>query len=265
MNSLAGRVAVVTGGGRGIGASIAAMLLHAGARVAVIDLAAPPTAEADDVVEINRFVGDVTDEKQMVECSGRIVKDVGPVEILVNCAAKFQEPRSPSTLTLDRWDKVVSVALRGTYIACRVFGEQMAQGKGGAIVNIASVAGMVSFPYHAYGPAKSGVISLTQSLAAEWGTAGIRVNAVSPGFTLTEQMQQALDRGTNLASAMSRGSALGRLVEPDEVARAVLFLASPAASAITGINLPVDCGWLAGVTWQPYGGLRGQEEDTLWT
>jgi NAD(P)-dependent dehydrogenase (short-subunit alcohol dehydrogenase family) len=137
-----------------------------------------------------------------------------------------------------------------------VFGLPMVAARRGAIVNIASVAGMRSMPMHAYAPAKAAVISLTQCLAAEWGPAGVRVNAVSPGFTRTPGLQAAIDRGERDPANLIAMSAMGRMVEGEEIARAVSFLASDDASAITGINLPVDCGWLVTPSWSTYGGLR---------
>ena len=120
----------------------------------------------------------------------------------------------------------------------------MAKRGGGAIVNIASTAGMRSMPLHAYAPAKAAIISLTECLAAEWGPLRVRINCVSPGFTHTPAMKAAFEAGTRDQAIIISNMALGRLVEPDEVARAVGFLVSDDASAITGINLPVDCGFL---------------------
>jgi NAD(P)-dependent dehydrogenase (short-subunit alcohol dehydrogenase family) len=154
------------------------------------------------------------------------------------------------------YDRVTHIDQRGTYLACVVFGLPMVAARRGAIVNIASVAGMRSMPMHAYAPAKAAVISLTQCLAAEWGPAGVRVNAVSPGFTRTPGLQAAIDRGERDPANLIAMSAMGRMVEGEEIARAVTFLVSDDASAITGINLPVDCGWLVTPSWSTYGGLR---------
>ena len=107
-----------------------------------------------------------------------------------------------------------------------------------------------------YAPAKAAVVAITECLAAEWGPAGIRVNAVSPGHTLTPALQDAIDKGERDVATLERNNALGRMVQPVEVARAVAFLASTDAGAITGINLPVDCGWLVTGSWHSYGGLR---------
>ena len=153
------------------------------------------------------------------------------------------------------WDDVVRIDQRGTYVACLAFGRRMVARRRGAIVNIASIAGMRSMPLHAYSPAKAAVISITGNLAAEWGRAGVRVNCVSPGYTRTPALQAAIDRGERDVSSLIALSALGRMVEPEDIGRAVAFLCSVEAGAITGVNLPVDCGWLVTPSWLTYGGL----------
>lgn len=258
MQRLEGKIAAITGGAGGIGKAIGQVFAEAGAQVALIDLDGDRTEVVAAALGGRGFAADVANETDVQDCAAAIRKHFGAnADILVNCASILQAPLPPRRLKQERWDAVVEVGLRGTYLCCATFGEAMTQGAGGSIVNIASVGGMISFPYHAYGPAKAGVIALTRSLAAEWGGMGVRVNAVSPGFTLTEQLRDAADRGLTPLDPIVRTTPQGRLVEPREVAEATLFLASPAASAITGVNLPVDCGWLAGVTWEPYGGLRG--------
>ena len=132
----------------------------------------------------------------------------------------------------------------------------MARRGAGAIVNIASVAGLRSTPLHSYTPAKAAVISLTECLAAEWGRSGVRVNAVSPGHTLTPAMQAQVDSGERDLDALASNTALGKLVTPDDIADAVCFLASDDAKAITGASLPIDAGWLAATSWHSYGGVR---------
>jgi NAD(P)-dependent dehydrogenase (short-subunit alcohol dehydrogenase family) len=128
----------------------------------------------------------------------------------------------------------------------------------GAIVNIASIAGMTSAPAHAYAAAKAGVIQLTATLAADWGPFGIRVNAVSPGFTRTPALVAAIASGALSERLMTRHAALGRIVEPGEVASAIVFLLGPQSSGITGINLPVDAGLLSGLPWDSYGLTRSE-------
>jgi NAD(P)-dependent dehydrogenase (short-subunit alcohol dehydrogenase family) len=165
-------------------------------------------------------------------------------------------PARPHDLPMSVWDDVVRVDQRGTYVACLAFARGMIGRRRGNIVNIASIAGMRSMPLHAYAPAKAAVIAITECLAAEWGPSGVRVNAVSPGYTLTPALKNAIDRGERDVSSLSANAALRRLVDPAEIARVVAFLVSDAASAMTGANVPVDCGWLVGTSWSTYGGLR---------
>ena len=178
-------IAVVTGGASGIGAACCRVLAAAGAMVAVLDR---DEARANALAaEINgkAWVADVGDEKAIEACAGAIEAAVGPVNILVNSAGVIQVPVAPEQLAMSAWDDVVRIDQRGTYVASVAFGRRMATRGRGSIVNIASVAGMRSMPLHAYAPAKAAVIAMTECLAAEWGRSGVRVNAVSPGYTLT--------------------------------------------------------------------------------
>ena len=154
------------------------------------------------------------------------------------------------------WDRIVNVHQRGTYMMCAKIGSRMAERRRGSIVNIASVAGMTSAPLHAYGPAKAALISLTQCLATEWGRAGVRVNAVSPGYVSTPGVERGFESGMLQRGDFAEASALGRLVAPEEIANGVLFLASDLASAVTGVTLPIDAGFLVATPWAAYGGVR---------
>src|SRR5690349_9244764 len=247
-------VAVVSGAASGIGAACCRELAVRGARLALLD-------RDEGVHVVAREVGgrawivDVADEAALERCAASIEAELGPAEILVNSAGVIQVPLPPDRLSMADWDEVVRVDQRGTYVAAMVFGLRMAARRRGSIVNIASVAGMRSMPLHSYAPAKAAVIAITECLAAEWGPAHVRVNSVSPGYTRTPALQAAIDKGERDVSALENNSALGRLVEPEEIARAVAFLAGPDAAAITGVNLPVDCGWLVTGSWHTYGGL----------
>jgi NAD(P)-dependent dehydrogenase (short-subunit alcohol dehydrogenase family) len=254
ITSLSG-VAVITGGASGIGAACCRELAARGARIALLDRDERVHAVAREV-DGRSWLADVADEAGMRRCAEAIEKELGPVEILVNSAGVIQVPLPPEQLPMSIWDEVVRVDQRGTYVASLVFGTRMVARRRGSIVNIASVAGMRSMPLHAYAPAKAAVIAMTECLAAEWGPAQVRVNSVSPGYTRTPALQAAIDKGERDVSALERNAALGRLVSPAEIANAVAFLASADAAAITGANLPVDCGWLVAGSWNTYGGLR---------
>lgn len=248
-------IAVVTGGASGIGEACCRELHARGARVVVLDR----DARAHEVARAiggKAHIADVTDDAGLETCASAIERDVGPVEILVNSAGIVQNALRPEALPMQLWDEVVRIDQRGVWLCCRAFGRFMVERRRGAIVNIASITGMRSVPLHAYAPAKAAVIAMTECLAAEWGPTQVRVNAVSPGYTRTPALQGMLDRGERDARVLEANAALGRLVETADVANAVAFLVSPEASAITGVNLPVDCGWLVAPSWHTYGGLR---------
>lgn len=253
-------ISIVTGGASGIGLACVQQLLARGDRVIVIDL--PGTWHNNLATGAVFYDGDVTDETSLRHLAERIEREHGPVSVLVNSAGIIQPKLPPEKMDMQLWDKVIAVDQRGTYLCCAIFGARMAALGHGAIVNIASITGSRSVPLHAYAPAKAAVISITQCLAAEWGRSGVRVNAVSPGYTLTPALQAAIDRGDRDIAELANPTALGRLIEPREIADAVLFLSSSQASAITGIDLPVDAGWLVGAPWQTYGGVPHAREQT---
>lgn len=252
---LKGRLAVVTGGASGIGLACVRKLHEAGARIAIADR--DVEAATRIAAELGALVVAVdVAEEAAVDQAAQQVREAGGADILVNCAGVLQRTLPPSELTLREWDFVARVDLRGTYLCCARFGNDMALRGRGAIVNIASVAGMRSGPLHSYAPAKAGVISLTECLAGEWGPRGVRVNCVSPGFTQTPALDKGFSTRTLASANLTAQSALGRLVAADEIAHAVAFLASDLASAVTGVNLVVDAGHLVAGSWAPYGGLR---------
>lgn len=251
-----GRVVVVTGGASGIGESCARTFRDCGARVIVADKNREAAQRLAEELGATAVALDVGDEAGIDAALASIERMAGAIEVLVNSAGVLQRPLPPGELTMKEWDLVARVDLRGTYLCCAAAGTRMAARRRGSIVNIASVAGMRSGPLHAYGPAKAGVISLTQCLAAEWGRSGVRVNAVSPGFTRTPALAKGVDKAVLDPDEMAGASAIGRLLEAKEVAAAVCFLASDLASGITGVNLPVDLGYLVATAWQSYGGLR---------
>ena len=255
-------LSVVTGGSSGIGAACVRHLAKRGDLVIALDLPGTWSEAKMEELGVHAYACDVTDEQAVRDSAAMIEAKHGQISALVNSAGILQRRLTPDKLTMTEWDRVVAVDQRGTYLACAVFGSRMAELGAGAIVNIASITSMRSVPLHAYAPAKAAVASMTACLAAEWGRAGVRVNAISPGYVLTEALQAAIDRGDRNPEDLTSQAAMGRMVTPDEVADSVGFLLSPAAKAITGINLPVDAGWLAGSTWQTYGGVPPAQTNT---
>ena len=246
-------IVLVTGGSRGIGAATAGLLAGQGRRVVIVDLAPEPLPGTQAILWPAPF--DVASENAVVSGIADIEAAHGPITGLVNAAGVFGKMHRIERVRMDQWDREVNIDLRGTFLVARSVGVRMAERKRGAIVNVASIAGMTSGPIHAYTAAKAGVIQLTQTLAAEWGRAGVRVNAVSPGFTRTVALESGIASGALNEEMLSRPTAMNRLVEPIEVAQAIAWLLSPDSSAVTGVNLPVDAGFIAGSTWAAYGGM----------
>ncbi len=260
--SLDGKIAVVTGGASGIGEACVRLFAQRGAQVVVADLnverAAAVAAEIDGLA----MQLDVTDAEATARLADRVEAELGFCDIVVTSAGIAQNPVPPEKLRPETYDKVLEVDLKGTYLTAVEFGTRMARRGRGAIVTIASITGMRSTPLHSYAPAKAGVINLTEALAGEWGRSGVRINAISPGYTATPLLLKAIEGGHRDGDLLADNSALGRMVMPDEIAKAAAFLVSSEASAITGINLPVDCGWLVAGPWASYGGLRPSREGT---
>jgi NAD(P)-dependent dehydrogenase (short-subunit alcohol dehydrogenase family) len=250
---LGGRIALVTGAGSGIGAACADLLAAAGARVVVADLNAEAAQARANALRTEARVVDVSSLESVEALMAGVEADIGPIDIAVNSAGIAQLPKSPEELRQSSWDKIVAVDLRGTYLVCTQAGQRMARRGRGSIVNIASIAGTMPGPLHAYGPAKAGVVMMTANLAAEWGRSGVRINCLSPGHTLTPFIREKIEAGVRDPRPLEDFTALGRMVLPEEVASAVLFLVSDLSSAVTGMNLLVDCGASVTGGWRPYG------------
>jgi NAD(P)-dependent dehydrogenase (short-subunit alcohol dehydrogenase family) len=256
MNTFKGRTALVTGGASGIGLACAELLVQRGAHVVVADLHAVSTNAAAVRVGGVPLSFDVSQRAAVAQAHQTLRAQGIEVDLLVNCAGIVQAPDAPNKLAHAEFQRVLAIDFEGTYSCCAEFGSAMAQRGRGAIVNIASVAGMRSMPLHAYSPAKAAVISLTECLAAEWGRSGVRVNTVSPGYTVTAALQSQIDLGLRDPEKLKINSALGRLIAPRDIAGVVAFLLSEEASVITGVNLPADAGWLVAGSWSTFGGVR---------
>ena len=256
MSDQQGRVVVVTGGASGIGAASAEVLVAVGWRVVVAGHNLEKAKLVADRIGALAWYIDVSSDDSVTTAALEIEAKVGPVYGLVNSAGILQKPLAPHDFPMQEWDRVQSVNFRGAYVTSLAFARGMLARRKGSIVNISSVSGSRSMPLHSYAPAKAALISMTQCLAAEWGVAGLRINSVAPGYTLTPSLSAAIERGDRQVDGATRNTPLGELVQPAQVGDAVAFLLSDRASAITGVDLPVDCGWLVGTGWDMYGGLR---------
>ena len=248
---LTGSVAVVTGAGSGLGKAIAKALARHGADVAVTELPGK-TALAEETVGELRALGrraqaiplDVTDLGSIEALVPAVVGSFGRLDILVNNAG-LNIQRHALEVTEQDWDRVLDVNLKGLFFCSQAAGRHMVEHGGGRIVNIASQMGLVGYWRRAaYCSSKAGVVNLTRVLAIEWAKHRINVNAIAPTFVLTPLTAPMFEDADFKADVIAR-IPLGRLADPDDVANAAVYLASPAAKMVTGQTLAVDGGWTA--------------------
>ena len=247
---LSGRLAVVTGGGRGIGHACAEALAQAGARIVLVErdeAAARDGAAllAEAGADVTWRLVDVTDPAALDAAAAAIEQDIGAVEILVCCAGIAISGVAAETATPAQWRQVIDVNLNGVFWSCQSFGRAMLERGRGAIVNMGSMSGLVvNRPQEqaSYNASKAAVHQLTKSLAAEWAIRGIRVNAVAPTYIDTPMTRYGM-QDERLKQAWLEATPMGRVGRTDEIASVVLFLASEAASLLTGSIVVADAGY----------------------
>ena len=247
---LPGRVALVTGGASGIGYCIVEALAEAGAVVTIADLKqgdvdAAVATLADKGHAVEGVVMNVTDAARVTQVADDLVRKHGRVDILVNNAGIARSEIPAEEMEDERWLNVLDVNLNGSFWCARAFGRHMLAAGSGAIVNVGSMSGfIVNRPQGQshYNASKAAVHHLTKSLAAEWAPRGVRINAVAPTYIATP-INAFADRESEMYRRWIDGTPMGRLGEPEEVASVVLFLASDAASLMTGSIVLVDGGY----------------------
>jgi NAD(P)-dependent dehydrogenase (short-subunit alcohol dehydrogenase family) len=241
-------VALVTGAADGIGWATARRLASEATHVALLDLRAEAAAErARELGPDHVGLGcDVAREGDVVAAVGGLIERFGRIDILVNNAGVGEQGASTEEQSVEGFDRVLGVHLRGAFLMSREVGRSMRAQRSGSVVNISSIAGHAGIPgRNAYGAAKAGVSAMTRAMACEWARDGVRVNAVAPGYVRTALVGDLERRGLLDGRAIAARTPMGRMADPEEIAEAIAFLASSRASYVTGATLNADGGWLA--------------------
>jgi NAD(P)-dependent dehydrogenase (short-subunit alcohol dehydrogenase family) len=248
---LSGRKAIVTGGSRGIGRSIALGLAEAGAEICVVSRENVEAAEslASQLREIGRLQSfavkaDVSNRDAVESVVRQVIERWGKIDVLVNNAGISIGGPAESFLESD-WDRVMSVNLKGVFLCAQAVGRQMIKQNGGNIINVGSISGIVApRPQACYNASKAAVHMLTKCLAAEWAPFGIRVNCIAPGFMLTDMTSPSIIKFPERAGEyMIKPAVLNRIGQPDELAGAAVFLSSDASTFMTGEIMIIDGGY----------------------
>jgi NAD(P)-dependent dehydrogenase (short-subunit alcohol dehydrogenase family) len=249
MFSLNDEIAFVTGAGSGIGQAIAIGLAEAGANLALFDLGASnglddtAKAIADKGRRAIKTTGDVSDAESLARALQAADEQLGSLTLAVNCAG-IANARPAEDMPLDQWRKMIDVNLTGMFLSCQAEGRMMLPRGRGAIVNIASMSGTIvnrGLTQAHYNASKAGVIHLSKSLAMEWVGRGVRVNVISPGYTATPMNLRP--EVAEQSKIFERETPMGRMATVNEIVGPAVFLLSPAASFITGVDLLVDGGF----------------------
>jgi NAD(P)-dependent dehydrogenase (short-subunit alcohol dehydrogenase family) len=235
---LKGRTALVTGGSSGIGAAVADLFTELGAKVCTADI---KIGDSD-----SSLYGDVSSTADVSRMTAEALARLGSIDILVNSAGVADTNTPTVDQKPETWQRMIDVNLTGTLLMCQAVGSHMVKRRRGAIVNISSVTGISAFPRrNAYGATKAGVIMLTRSLASEWGSSGVRVNCVAPGYIRTPMVVALVEARKVDVDLIHRRTPLGRMGEPREIAQAIAYLSSDWAMFVSGATLSVDGGWAA--------------------
>ena len=245
---LQGRVALITGAGSGLGLATARTFAREGARVIINDIRleaaeAAVRAFGDGHIAIG---GDVSDETSVNAMVAEAEARCGKIDILVNNAGVPDSFTPTVDQPLAHWQRLIDIHLTGTYLVSKTVAPGMIERGSGVILNLNSIAGVLGLPVRtAYSAAKAGIGMLTRVLGCEWGPLGIRVNAVAPGYMLTPLTEKLISDGKIDEKRILRRTPMGRMGTADDIAEAMLFLASDRAKFITAVTLPVDGGYCA--------------------
>lgn len=248
MFDLGGRVCVVTGGGRGIGRSIATALAAHGGTVVVTGRSEDTLTRAVEEIRADGgtadwVAADMQDEAAVVRLAETVAERFGPSEVLVNNAGVNAIYKGAEKTSLDEWNTIIGTNLTGVFLSCREFGRQMLAAGRGSIINISSIGGRTGLgKTAAYCASKGGVELLSKSMAIDWAQKGVRVNCVAPAYVETD-LTSGLAEHPVLGAKIVGRTPMGRFARTDEISGAVVFLASDASSYMTGESIAVDGGW----------------------
>ncbi|WP_439603023.1 SDR family NAD(P)-dependent oxidoreductase [Devosia sp.] len=246
------KVVVVTGGASGIGEATARRFAAGGWTVEIADQNASRGKQICLELDATYEALDVADEASVKAYAAAVLQRRGQVDAVVNSAGVLQNAVRITEMEMAEFDRIHAINVRGTLLVNREFGAAMSAAGSGAIVNMGSLTTYRPSGQPAYAMGKASIKMLTEIMAAEFGPSGVRVNAVAPGYVLTPAMQARIDSGQRDPKLIVEKAALRRFVQPADVGEAIWFLCSEAAGAITGVTLPVDCGWLATSAYTAY-------------
>lgn len=257
MHSLTNKIAVVTGGGKGIGRSIALKYASRGADVAVVDTDVLSAESAvSEILALGRkgiaIRADVSSASDVDQIFDQTIETWGKIDILVNNAGISHPLVSIIDFDLDELEKVIGVNYKGVFMCCRRGGREMARQKSGCIINMASVGGLVPIPSVVYSSMKSAVIMLTKVVARDFARFGVRVNGIAPGFVMTTLVKEYIEKGLSDPSGILDFVPMHTFMEPEDIAQVALFLASEESRLITGSIIVADAGFVSEGGWRAF-------------
>ena len=257
-------VAIVAGGASGIGEATAGLFARRGWRVIIADKnvegARRVAAELNTAgASTTSYELDVTSDAAVEVFADVAIREAGTIHAFVNSTGILENAVRVTRMPMQEYDDILNVNLRGAVLLAKAIGTHMCEQGNGSIVHLCSMASIRPSGQPAYAVSKAGLKMLTEIMAAEFGPHGVRVNSVAPGYTMTPTLRQRIESGERDPALVLARSALKRFVDPIDVAEAILFLCSKAARSITGVMLPVDCGWIAYSSYSAYATMPPSE------